>query len=94
MKMTTYYKITNKNETHYGFEYQDGFIILKEKFNNDENASCVSGGFYRYGIYLREVELPCPTRDEHLSWRQGFGKAKPCPCGQVRLDASHPSLTN
>ena len=69
MKMTKYYKITNQNETHNGFKYQDGFIILKEKFNNDENASCVLGGFYfttkefihefyEYGIYLREIELP------------------------------------
>ena len=69
MKMVKYYKITNKNETHYGFKYQDGLNILKEKFNNDENAYCVPGGFYfttkefihefyEYGIYLREIELP------------------------------------
>ena len=69
MKMIKYYKITNKNETHYGFEYRDGLNILKEEFNNNKDSSCVPGGFYfttkefihefyGYGIYLREIELP------------------------------------
>lgn len=67
--MVLYLKITNKEENHYGFQYQDGLNILTEPFNNDPNASCVPGGFYfttsefihhfyHYGIYLRVVDFP------------------------------------
>ena len=67
--MATYYKITNKEENHNGFQYQDGLNVLEESFNDDPIASCVSGGFYfttkehihkfyNYGIYIRIVKLP------------------------------------
>ena len=64
-----YYKITNENENHHGFQYSDGLNVLKDKFNDNSNHSCCSGGLYftnsenifkflDYGIYLREVTLP------------------------------------
>ena len=64
-----YYKITNKNENHHGFQYVDGLNILTDDFNNDPNQSCCKGGLYftdadnifeflNYGIYLREITLP------------------------------------
>ncbi len=64
-----YFKITNREENHYGFQYKDGLNILKEKFNDDSQQSCCEGGFYfttlehiwkfyGYGCWLREVFLP------------------------------------
>ena len=41
-----YYKITNKEENHYGYQYVDGLNILKEEFNDNQNDSCCEGGFY------------------------------------------------
>ncbi len=69
-----YFKITNKEENHYGFQYKDGLNILKEKFNDDSQQSCCKGGFYfttldhihkfyGYGCYLREVVLPTHRPD-------------------------------
>ncbi len=69
-----YYKITNRYENHYGYQYNDGLNVLKEKFNDDPTASCVAGGFYftdifnilhfiGYGCYLREIELPIDDPD-------------------------------
>jgi len=69
-----YFKITNSKENHHGFQYYDGLNVLKEKFNDDPEASCVAGGFYftdikhileflMYGIYLREVTLPTDDPD-------------------------------
>lgn len=63
-----YYKITNKNENHYGFQYIDGLNILKDEFN-DWSQSCNFKGLYftnvknifkflDYGCYVREVKLP------------------------------------
>ena len=63
-----YFKITNKEENHNGFQYVDGLNILKDEFNNDPDQSCCKGGLYftdaanifkflNYGIYLREVML-------------------------------------
>lgn len=67
--MTKYYKITNKEETHYGFIYKEGLNVLVEPFNDNPKVTCGKGGlyfttidnihkFYPYGIYLREVFLP------------------------------------
>ena len=64
-----YFKITNKEENHYGFQYVDGLNILLDDFNDDPNQSCYKGGFYftdaanifkflNYGVYLREITLP------------------------------------
>ena len=41
-----YFKITNAEENHHGFQYADGLNILIEKFNDDPNQSCCAGGFY------------------------------------------------
>ena len=43
-----YFKITNSEENHYGYQYHDGLNELKEEFNDDPNASCVMGGFLYY----------------------------------------------
>ena len=64
-----YFKITNSQENHNGFQYVDGLNILTEKFNDDANDSCCAGGFYftdvtnifkfiGFGVFLREVKLP------------------------------------
>ena len=69
-----YFKITNAAENHKGFQYSDGLNVLQEKFNDDPNKSCCSGGLYftdienifkflNYGIYLREVILPTENPD-------------------------------
>ena len=39
-----YYKITNKNENHRGYQYVDGLNVLDKKF--EPNGSCVEGGLY------------------------------------------------
>ena len=65
----TYYKITNVEENHHGFQYKDGLNILEEKFNDNPEAHCCAGGLYftdaknifeflDYGIYLRKITLP------------------------------------
>ena len=62
-----YYKITNFEENHNGFQYKDGLNILDKPF--EEKGSCVRNGlyfttlehiqkFYCYGVNLREVHLP------------------------------------
>ena len=62
-----YYKITNKEECHNGYQYVDGLNILDKMF--EPNGSCVVGGLYfttiehifkflDYGCYLREITLP------------------------------------
>jgi len=62
-----YYKITNKEENHHGFQYEDGLNVLTDEFK--EQGSCVAGGlyftnekyifrFFNFGIYLREIFLP------------------------------------
>jgi len=64
-----YYKVTNKDEIHHGYPYEDGLNILEEEFNDDSTASCVPGGFYftdyenlvkflDYGTWIREVTIP------------------------------------
>ena len=39
-----YYKITNKEENHNGFQYKDGLNIDTIEF--DPNGSCRPGGLY------------------------------------------------
>ena len=70
----TYYKITNAEENHHGFQYKDGLNILIEKFNDNPEEHCCAGGLYftnaknifkflDYGIYLREITLPVDNLD-------------------------------
>ena len=72
-----YFKITNTNENHHGFQYVDGLNILNEEFNDNATASCCPGGLYftniqnifkflDYGIYLREIILPIDNPDFRL----------------------------
>jgi len=67
--MQRYYKITNEQENHHGFQYVDGLNILKEQFEVDPRISCCAGGlyfttkeyihnFYGFGCWVREVFLP------------------------------------
>ena len=69
----TYYKVTNENECHNGYQYKDGLNILTEKFNDDPNDSCVPGGFYFtdyehlpdffwLGTWIREITIPTDAR--------------------------------
>jgi len=69
----TYYKVTNEQECHNGYQYKDGLNILKEEFNDNPKASCVAGGFYftdyehlprffKYGTWIREVTIPTDAR--------------------------------
>ncbi len=71
-----YYKITNAEENHYGFQYTTGLNVLKSNFNTD--GSCVGGGLYftkikyifrylSYGIFLREVHLPLDNDFQMIS---------------------------
>jgi hypothetical protein len=66
-KETKFYKITNKEENHFNFQYQDGLNIDINKFDPTEN--CKKGGlyftdldnipyFFDYGCWIREVILP------------------------------------
>lgn len=68
-KEKKYYKVTNEDECHYGFQYKDGLNILTEPFDDNPLHSCCKGGFYftidKYinhfyecGVWLREVFLP------------------------------------
>jgi len=72
VRPTEYFKITNANENHHGFQYCDGLNILKEKFN--KTGSCVPGGLYftnaknilsflRFGTNLRKVYLPTDNKN-------------------------------
>ena len=78
-----FFKITNKEEKHHGFQYTNGLNILKEPFA--ETGSCVPGGLYfaditsilqflNYGVYLREITLPLNDPDfkivkDNNKWR-------------------------
>ena len=64
-----YYKVTNKDENHHSFQYQDGLNILIQPFNKNVYDSCCKGGFYfttldnihkflEFGEYIREVSFP------------------------------------
>ena len=68
------FKITNGEETHFGYKYVDGLNTLTEDFNDDPDVKCGKGGFYfttkghiqrfySFGIYLREVTIPIDDPD-------------------------------
>ncbi|XWV26720.1 ankyrin repeat protein [Tupanvirus soda lake] len=72
MKSKLFFKITNANENHHGYQYHDGLNVLDKPFQ--ESGSCVPGGLYftdvenifkflNYGIYLRKIELPLDDPD-------------------------------
>ena len=79
-----YFKVTNREECHYGFQYQDGLNVLTEPFIEDEIES--PNGFHftdieniliylDFGCYLREIRLPTDDQEfkivqagEHI-WR-------------------------
>ncbi|AGC01597.1 ankyrin repeat protein [Acanthamoeba polyphaga moumouvirus] len=74
MSSELYFKITNRKECHFGFQYKDGLNILKEEFNDNPDENCVPGRLYfckpqdihhylDYGIYLREIFLPTNNPD-------------------------------
>lgn len=78
-----YFKITNQEENHYGFQYYDGLNILDKLFN--EEGSCVPGGLYftdnnnicrflGYGIHLREIHLPLNDPDFKMVLDPGYNK--------------------
>ncbi|AYV85417.1 MAG: putative ankyrin repeat protein [Satyrvirus sp.] len=69
-----YFKITNKNENHYGYQYKDGLNVLDKEFDDNPVNHCSEGGlyfatkehiheFYDFGIYLRVIELPLDDPD-------------------------------
>ena len=69
----TYYKVTNEEENHNGYQYRDGLNILEEEFNDNPGESCVPGGFYftdyenlpsffDFGIWIREIRIPEDAR--------------------------------
>ena len=73
-KSTLFFKITNKDEYHYDFQYVDGFNKLKGQFNGNEDSSCAPGRLYftkpkhifkfaSYGEYLRDIYLPVDNED-------------------------------
>ncbi|AQN68326.1 ankyrin repeat protein [Saudi moumouvirus] len=65
-----FYKLTNKDECHHNYQYDDGLNILEGKFNDNPKDLYVSGRLYfsdaenicKYlnseSFYLREVFLP------------------------------------
>jgi len=77
-----YFKITNQEECHNGYQYHTGLNILDRPF--EKEGSCVKGGlyfttleyldqFYDYGVWIREIQIPedaevviDPTRNK---WR-------------------------
>ncbi|AGF85320.1 repeat protein [Moumouvirus goulette] len=70
MSSTLYFKLTNKNEYHHNYQYDDGLNTLEGNFNDDFNDSYGPGRFYfsngenicKYlnseSFYLREVFIP------------------------------------
>jgi len=70
--MVLYYKVTNENECHHDFQYQDGLNVDTIPFS--ETGDCVPGGlyftdiehisqFFNYGFYIREITLPESDKD-------------------------------
>lgn len=65
----TFFKVTNAQEKHNGYQYHDGLNVLEEKFDSNKESTCGPGGFYftdrdnihkyyNYGKNLRLVSLP------------------------------------
>jgi len=68
-KEIVYYKVTNKEENHHGYQYVNGLNTLPDEFITIPINYCGKGGFYfvekefihlyfEFGIFLREVFLP------------------------------------
>jgi len=66
-----YFKITNQEECHHGYQYQTGLNLLDREF--EPRGTCVAGGlyfttlehleeFYSYGVWLRVVIIPKDAR--------------------------------
>jgi hypothetical protein len=62
-----YYKITNKEEVHHKYSFEDGYNFDYVQFN--PSGSCTNGGFYftdekhlyqftNFGVWIREVFIP------------------------------------
>lgn len=53
-------KITNKNEIHHGFAYQDGLNVFKGQVADGLDYTDLEhvSKFYGTGVWLREVKLP------------------------------------
>jgi hypothetical protein len=62
-----YFKVTNQDECHHGFQYVTGLNVLDKPF--EPTGSCVAGGlyftdldnldnFYGYGVWIREITIP------------------------------------
>jgi hypothetical protein len=60
----TFYKITNRRENHFGYQYHDGLNIYEEPLDpyrsNGFHFTDLGNihRYYGYGVWLREVELP------------------------------------
>ena len=63
----SFWKITNEEENHHGFQYKNGLNVDTQKFQ--KSGTCVKGGlyftdseniynFFNYGVWLREVFVP------------------------------------
>jgi hypothetical protein len=68
-KEKVYYKITNEEEKHFGYQYKTGLNVLDKPFNSDPNSICCAGGLYfaklrnilrfvNHGTNLRVITLP------------------------------------
>lgn len=69
MTEQVFYKVTNRNENHNGFQYKDGLNILDKEFDNIQENICSPNGLYfttfdniyrfiDYGVHIREVYVP------------------------------------
>jgi ankyrin repeat protein len=89
----TYYKITNKTETHHGLKYKTGLNVDPLPFN--PRGDCTPGGIYYtdaenilyfldYGPWIREVILP---KDAQVY--QNHGLPKKWKADKVKLGPRH-----
>lgn len=64
LRSRTYYKITNRDELHHGYQYHDGLNILNEPFNPSKCQGLHFTtldhlhGYYTYGVNIRKVKIP------------------------------------
>jgi len=62
-----YFKVTNLEETHFGFKYTDGLNVDTKSFVNNYGLHFTTleyiHEFYEYGCFLREVYLPINNPD-------------------------------
>jgi len=68
---TKYYKLTNQQENHHGYQYKTGLNVLDMPFQYE--GDCVAGGLYfttfdqihnfiSFGVWIREVRLPLDAK--------------------------------